>query len=148
MFNVGDGPRPVVAAAIVDSVDDPKFLLCTPRAYPQNLRGLYEFPGGKVEPGEDPLAALHREIAEELSLPISVGVEVLPQGSDAASFGGWPILQGRSMRVWLAQPIGDSVAQLSGSHLHATWVPLGEVDALNWLPTNEPILRAFLHAHS
>ena len=59
-------PRPVVAAAIVDSLSDPTMLLTCSRAYPQELRGQFELPGGKVEDAEDPVAAPTREIAEEL----------------------------------------------------------------------------------
>ena len=58
--------RPVVAAAIVDSLSEPTMLLACSRAYPQELRGQFELPGGKVEDNEDPVHALAREIAEEL----------------------------------------------------------------------------------
>ena len=59
-------PRPVVAAAIVDSLSEPTMLLACSRAYPQELRGQFELPGGKVEGAEDPVEALTREIIEEL----------------------------------------------------------------------------------
>ena len=54
--------RPVVAAAIVDSLSAPTKLLACSRAYPQELRGQFELPGGKVEDNEDPVQALAREI--------------------------------------------------------------------------------------
>ena len=73
----------MVAAAIVDSFQRPTQLLCTARAYPAKLRGFYEFPGGKVEVGEDPRHALKREVAEELGVTISLGAEVRPMGSEA-----------------------------------------------------------------
>ncbi len=51
-------PRPVVAAAIVDSLEHPTELLACSRAYPQELRGQFELPGGKIEEGEDAVVAL------------------------------------------------------------------------------------------
>src|ERR1700743_1730152 len=57
----------VVAAALVDS--DGRVLLAQ-RPDGKSMAGLWEFPGGKVEPGETPEAALIRELKEELSIDI------------------------------------------------------------------------------
>jgi len=70
-------PRPVVAAAIVDSLSEPTMLLACSRAYPQELRGQFELPGGKVEEGEDPTVALEREIAQELDRQLGLNETVL-----------------------------------------------------------------------
>ena len=76
----------VVAAAIVDDLIAPTRVLAARRVEPRALAGGWEFPGGKVEPGEDPVAALHRELAEELQ------VRVRPRGRAAPPDGGaWPI---------------------------------------------------------
>lgn len=83
-------PRPVVAAAIVDSLHAPTRLLCAARAYPPQLRGRYELPGGKLEPDETPLEGLAREIREELSTEIRVGEQVRAPSSgdgDASPVG-------------------------------------------------------------
>ena len=58
----------VVAAVIVENDQ----VLCTRRNYGE-FAGKWEFPGGKIESGESPEAALKREIAEELALKITVG---------------------------------------------------------------------------
>ena len=55
----------IVAAAIV--IEDGRVLLSRRKAG-THLEGAWEFPGGKVEPGEDPRAALARELAEELGV--------------------------------------------------------------------------------
>ena len=89
-------PRPVVAAAIVDSLSEPTMLLACSRAYPEELRGQFELPGGKVEDGEDPTAALTREIAEELGARVIIGERVCPEDGQ-----WWPILGGRVMGVWV-----------------------------------------------
>lgn len=98
-------PRPVVAAAIVDSLEHPTVLLACSRAYPQELRGQFELPGGKIEEGEDAVAALEREIVEELGAHLRVGERVCPDGGL-----WWPVLGGRVMGVWLG-----GCAQFAGS---------------------------------
>ena len=60
----------VVAAAIL--VEDGRVLLSQRKAG-THLAGAWEFPGGKVEPGEDPRAALERELREELGIEARVG---------------------------------------------------------------------------
>ena len=60
----------IVAAGIV--IEDGRVLL-TQRKAGAHLEGLWEFPGGKVEAGEDPAAALHRELLEELGIDCMVG---------------------------------------------------------------------------
>lgn len=57
----------VAAAALVDS--DNRVLICK-RPEGKSLSGLWEFPGGKVDPGETPEAALSRELKEELGIEV------------------------------------------------------------------------------
>lgn len=59
---------PVVAAALVDG--DGRVLV-QQRPFDKTLPGLWEFPGGKIEPGETPEAALCRELAEELGISVT-----------------------------------------------------------------------------
>ena len=59
----------VSAAIIVEG----GHVLLTRRKPGTHLAGAWEFPGGKVEPGEDPRAALRRELDEELGIDVSVG---------------------------------------------------------------------------
>jgi 8-oxo-dGTP diphosphatase len=60
----------LVAAAVV--VEEGRVLL-TQRKAGTHLAGAWEFPGGKVQPGEDPRAALRRELAEELGIEATAG---------------------------------------------------------------------------
>lgn len=137
-------PRPVVAAAIFDCLPNPSALLCASRSYPEDLRGLFELPGGKVEEGEDPVRGLVREIDEELGCTLVVDQPIVsPEGP------WWPILNGRVMAVWgctLANP-GQQLTP-GHSHLELRWTPLDEVLDLPWIPADLPIVQAAIEQYS
>ena len=101
--------------------------------------GCWEFPGGKVEPGEQELTALARECAEEL------GVAVVPRSFlgevplDGVVAGGAP--GASTMRVWEAR-IVDEGRPVAREHRQLRWVRAGELDALDWIPADRPLLPA------
>ena len=66
-----DRRRTLVVAGLI--VGDDGRILITQRRPDQALGGQWEFPGGKVEPGEAPVAALARELAEEIGVTVAVG---------------------------------------------------------------------------
>ncbi|GII29737.1 (deoxy)nucleoside triphosphate pyrophosphohydrolase [Planotetraspora mira] len=117
----------VVGAAIVQDGR----VLAAQRAEPEALRGGWEFPGGKVEPGESDLDALVRECVEEL------GVEIVP-GERVA--GEWPLPNDYVMRVWLAS-IRRGVPE-AREHLALRWLPHHELYDVAWLAPDLPIVAA------
>ncbi len=117
----------MVAAAVIDGGR----VLATRRVNP---RGKWEFPGGKAEPGEQPVAALHRELAEELGLAIEVGAEI-----PGPETGFWPINDRLRMRIWYARALG--VPELKGDHDAMCWAGPEELAGLDWLPADIPIAR-------
>src|SRR5579862_8336000 len=63
-------PRPIVLVAAVALIDTDGRVLLAERPPGKHLAGMWEFPGGKVQPGETPEAALIRELAEELGIDV------------------------------------------------------------------------------
>jgi 8-oxo-dGTP diphosphatase len=124
----------VVAAVIVDDLTEPTRLLAARRAGPGALAGGWEFPGGKVEPGENPTAALHRELDEELQITVDLGGELCHPGG-----GAWPISAAGELRLWFAL-ISSGAPTPTGSHDELRWLAADELDTVDWLPADRAII--------
>jgi 8-oxo-dGTP diphosphatase len=120
--------RVVVSAALLDGVGR---VLAARRRRPDG----WEFPGGKVEPGETEPQALVRECREELGVTVEVGARL---GPDVPVGGGW------TLRAWTGRIVtGEPVAR---EHAELRWVPLPELHRLAWLPGDVPAVAALIGA--
>ena len=120
----------VVAAALVDA--DRKVLL-QQRAPGRSMAGLWEFPGGKVEPGEAPEAALARELHEEL------GIEVADQALIPACFASAPNAGAHMiLLLYVCREWGGEPQPLDASGLK--WLAPMEMDPAEMPPADQPLI--------
>jgi 8-oxo-dGTP diphosphatase len=103
-------------------------VLAARRAVPADLAGQWEFPGGKVEPGESDVDGLVRECREELGVQIAVG-ELL----------GCVEPPGFALRVYLAELIAGE-PQPRADHDELRWLGAAELDDVAWLPADRPLI--------
>ena len=109
-------------------------VLAARRTAPAAAAGRWEFPGGKVEDGESPEAALVREVAEEL------GVEIVVRRWLA---GTVPIGSRHELTVALAEIVDGTPAPVE--HDRVRWLAATELDDVDWLDPDRPFLSE-LHA--
>ena len=120
----------VVAAIICDNIKEKNKIFATARGYGE-LKGGWEFPGGKVEPGETPQQALVREIMEELDTEIKVGELI-----DTIEFD-YPTFHLSMDCFW---------AEVRKGHLElkeaeaAKWLTKDQLDSVAWLPADVTLI--------
>ncbi|MCC8193184.1 MAG: 8-oxo-dGTP diphosphatase MutT [Deltaproteobacteria bacterium] len=96
------------------------------------MAGYWEFPGGKIEPGETPFTALRRELEEELGIRVDT--------ADFWQTSTHAYAHGRvTLHVFLVRTFGGEPAPMENQELR--WVTPQEAQRLNFLPADLPILR-------
>ena len=133
----GEAIREVVGAAVVDDLARPTRLLAARRTEPPALAGGWEFPGGKIDPGELPEEALHRELREELGVAVALGARV----PGPLEGGRWPLGESWAMTVWFATVTAGEPAPIE-DHDQLRWLAVDELYAVPWLPADLPIVEA------
>lgn len=119
----------IVTCAII--IRERKILICQ-RSSTMNLPLKWEFPGGKVEPGEDDAATIVREIKEELHLDIEVVKRLEPVEHDYPAF--------RIRLVpFIANVVGGELRL--EEHADANWVAVDDLDQYDWAPADVPIVE-------
>nr|WP_092896814.1 MULTISPECIES: (deoxy)nucleoside triphosphate pyrophosphohydrolase [Microbacterium] len=118
----------VVGAVIVRDGE----VFCAKRGPSGSLGGHWEFPGGKIEPGETARAALEREIAEELACSVHVGAE-LTTTTHEYDFGVVTLTT-----FWCE--LIEGTPQLM-EHAEVRWCTPRELEHLDWAPADVPAVR-------
>ncbi len=116
----------VVAAVICDSIEEKNKIFATARGY-GDLKGGWEFPGGKIEVGETPERALIREIKEELNTVIVVGPYIDTIEYDYPTFH-------LSMDCFYCE-VKEGNLELKEAEA-AKWLTKDTLNDVNWLPAD------------
>jgi 8-oxo-dGTP diphosphatase len=117
----------VVAAVIYKDGE----IFATQRGYGE-FEGMWEFPGGKIEPGESCEVALVREIQEELGVDIEVGELICTTEYDYPSFH-------LTMHCFLCSIALDEIELRE--HKSARWLTKDTLNDVNWLPADLEVIE-------
>ena len=121
----------VVAAVICDSIQAKTKIFATARGYGE-FKGQWEFPGGKVEPGETPVEALVREIHEELDTTVRVGDLIATVEYDYPAFH-------LSMDCFWCEVVSGELTLLEAQA--AKWLTKNTLHTVPWLPADESLVK-------
>ena len=121
----------VVAAALIDAQGR---VLIAQRPKGKHLAGGWEFPGGKLEPGEDRRSGLARELREELGITLIAPARPLIRVRHSYEFGEVLI------DMWVVKRYSGEPSGLDGQALR--WVSPDELETVDLLPADGPIVAA------
>ena len=122
-----------VVAAVIREGDR---VFATQRGYGPYKDG-WEFPGGKIEPGETPEAALRREIREELDTDIRVGKKLTQVEYDYPEF---------HLSMGCYDCAVESGHLTLKEHESARWLRAAELDTVDWLPADREVVSLLKNA--
>jgi 8-oxo-dGTP diphosphatase len=133
MAAIGAEPLPVVLVVAVALVDTDGRVLLAQRPAGKSMAGLWEFPGGKVQPGEAPEAALIRELKEELDIDVTEAC-LAPLTFASHRYERFHLL----MPLYVCRRWNGIVTPREGQAL--TWVRAQKLDQYEMPPADKPLI--------
>jgi len=124
--------RPIILVAAVALLNEEGKVLLAKRPPGRPLAGLWEFPGGKVDPGEDPETALIRELMEELGIEIT-RADLVPLTFASHAYPEFHLL----MPLYLCKRWEGDIAAQENQEL--LWVKPDELRLYDMPPADEPL---------
>lgn len=122
----------VVAAVIKGKDENHNKVLATQRGYGE-FKGMWEFPGGKMEPNESREDALLREIEEELNTQISICDYIQTIEYDYPEFH-------LTMHCFFCEVVSGHLTLME--HEDARWLSVRELHSVDWLPADIDVLKS------
>jgi 8-oxo-dGTP diphosphatase len=135
MAAIGAEPLPVVLVVAVALVDTDGRVLLAQRPAGKSMAGLWEFPGGKVQPGEAPEAALIRELKEELDIDVTEAC-LAPLTFASHRYERFHLL----MPLYVCRRWNGIVTPREGQAL--AWVRAHKLDRYEMPPADKPLIAA------
>ena len=126
--------KPPLQVAVGIIFNDQQQILVAQRKKASHLQGYWEFPGGKLEPGEDSYQALCRELKEE------IGIEVKTASPLTKIFHNYDQFD-VNLHIWQVNLFTGQPKGAEGQIIH--WIPLQELHTLELPPANQKLV-AFL----
>jgi 8-oxo-dGTP diphosphatase len=130
-------PEPTPIAVACALIEHDGHVLMAQRPAHKHLGGKWEFPGGKIEPGETPEIALHRELQEELGCTVEI-IRVLTPRTHA-----YPTITVKLI-PFVTRLLATSGAPQTHEHAALRWVPAAELTALDLPAADLPIIADYL----
>lgn len=125
----------VVGAVVVDGGK----ILAAQRSEKMSLPGMWEFPGGKIEPGETPRVALVREMQEELLCSVEIGDQVASTRYEY-DFGFVTL-------TTFYATLTDGEPELT-EHSEIRWIDAADLNSVDWAPADVPAVETIMAAYA
>ena len=141
MRSVGPVPSPVPVPVVCAVIERDGLVLIAQRPPHKLLPGKWEFPGGKVEPGENPAAAIIREIREELGCTLTVTRALPPFIHDYKTV----VIE---MLPFICALPPDSPAPHPYEHTALVWLPPAELQSYDLAAADWPVVAMLLNKNT